>query len=178
MASGLGLAFISVAPAFSPPRQVPLRSLGLGCLTIPSLWICGRPPRYFLSIHRQALFHSKPPLLAFDPVHSHPTACSSLPPPSPLTPPYSPPFPLSLPRGSNTVLILSYYHDATTIKLPDPSTAQGGLSGIHSQPRRPATHDFVLGYRNFISSRLARRCQSRQQFRGIWLHHHPPQQQI
>jgi hypothetical protein len=69
------------------------------------------------------------------------------------------PSPPSLPAG----IILNFaFDDGATIKLPDPSTSQGGLSRIDAQPRRPAAHDIVLGYGNIISSRLSRRCQSRQ----------------
>ena len=151
MASGgLDWAFISVARRLVSPRQVTcLRSLGLGCLTIPSLSICGPTVISFRSI---ASFSLLTPSLPFGPNHSS-IHCIYL----PSLPPLSAP---SFPHGSDTTNIV--LHDGTTIRLPDPSAAKGSLSRIHTQPWRPATHDFVLGYRNFISSRLARRCQSRQ----------------
>jgi hypothetical protein len=129
-----------------------------------------RPP--LLLFAPSPLPRSKPPRspLTSVPLISH-FACSSplfLPPPSTFAPSL-PPLPL---RGRNTDP--GFHNDGdTTNELPDPSTAQGGLSGVHTQPWRPAAHDIVLGYRNRVSSRLARRCQSRQQFRGIWLYLDP-----
>lgn len=159
-----GLAFISVA-AVPPTSKGALRSqarAGLAFVshsqkessTVISFWIPSpfsllSQPSPAFDPHQRRLFQS--------------TACSSLPLSSLLSlsiilsSTNSPPPPL--PAG----IILNFaFDDGATIKLPDPSTSQGGLSRIDAQPRRPAAHNTVLGYGHIISSRLSCRCQSRQ----------------
>lgn len=152
MASGgLDWAFISVAPASRLASTSYLPAFVRAGLPHHSQFEDLRPT--VISFRSIASFSLLTPSLPFGPVHPS-IHCIYLPSPPP------PPLPPSFPHGSDTANPV--YRDGTTIRLPDPSTAEGSLSRIHTQPWRPATHDFVLGYWNFISSRLARRCQSRQ----------------
>lgn|SRR6267142_2015152 len=160
-----GLAFISVAAVPPPTSKGALRSQARAGLapypefvshsqkespTVISFWI----PSPF-SLLSKPLTSLRPPSASTLSIHCvffSPSLLSLF---FILSSTNSPP----LPAG----IILNFaFDDGATIKLPDPSTSQGGLSRIDAQPRRPAAHDIVLGYGNIISSRLSRRCQSRQ----------------
>lgn len=169
MAFGLGWPLSPSRPFPPIPRKVPcVCKPGLGLHPIPSSYLTAKKslrPLFLLFLfgsHRLFFPSLSIPSPAFDPHQRRLfqfTACS----PRPLSPRSSSsshhPTPPPLPAG---ILLIPGFDDGATIKLPDPSTSQGGLSRIDAQPRRPAAHDIVLGYGNIISSRLARRCQSRQ----------------
>jgi hypothetical protein len=165
------------------PKEPTLPCLRAGA-QLPTLFrfrdlLPGVHGRYFFSglSHRSLFFLLRALTLAFVPVSSDsllPTLRVLPPlflPPSTHSPPllHAHTLPPS-PAGTITNLAIRF-DDGATIKLSDPTATQGSLSRIDAQPWRLAAHDVVLGYWDFIPSRLACWCQSGQQFRGIWLYH-------